>query len=298
VKAGLTLYTKAMSFGRTLSRGRAGRFRIVRRLKAWVEQLLVGDRYALLDVAGHKMRVRCDGISISGCVAYETGEFEAMMTKLFISELEPGDVVLDIGASVGYYTLIAARAVGPSGKVYAFEPAPEEFDLLVQNIELNNYANVAASRQAVSDSNGPQTFYLADGYAGFHTFFPDRSGHHSWKAIEVECLTIDEVMNGSLVDLIKLDIEGNEPRALRGMEQTIRLSPDVRMFVELNPSLLARGGSRPEDLLEELARLEMEVSLIDERGKRLVRVEDAAVLGSDEQAWNLYCVKSGSGPSP
>ncbi len=104
-------------------------------------------RYAFADINGqflvtmngHKMYISDDFLGF-----YLIGEYEPETTDLFVSLLHEGDVVVDIGAHIGYYTLLAARTVGKDGKVFAFEPDPDNYALLVKNVEMNGYNNVTA----------------------------------------------------------------------------------------------------------------------------------------------------------
>ena len=87
--------------------------------------------------------------------------YEPFETELLLSQLGPGNVVLDLGGNIGYYTLLFARRVGPSGKVFAFEPDPDNFALLQENIESNGYENVVLVPKAAADRAGPARLYAA-----------------------------------------------------------------------------------------------------------------------------------------
>jgi tRNA G37 N-methylase Trm5 len=100
----------------------------------------------VLIVHGHKMLLASHGYPPLQMV---NGAWERDTVRLFERILRAGDVVVDIGAHVGYFTLIAARSVGPEGRVYAFEPDPENYALLVRNIELNGYQNIMPIQKAV-----------------------------------------------------------------------------------------------------------------------------------------------------
>src|SRR5262249_36832247 len=101
-------------------------------------------------VLGHRMRLdTCDSLELSIHGIYEPAE-----TRFVEANVPRGGCVLDIGANIGYYTLLFARAVGPAGRVFAFEPEPENFDLLRQNVRSNGYENVRMENLAVADENG------------------------------------------------------------------------------------------------------------------------------------------------
>lgn len=100
----------------------------------------------------------------NGSIAHDLlvkGVYEPKTTSLFKKVIREGDIVVDVGAHIGYYTLLASRLVGDTGKVYAFEPEPRNYDLLLKNLELNNVKNVVAIKKAVSNKKGTLKFYLS-----------------------------------------------------------------------------------------------------------------------------------------
>lgn len=98
-----------------------------------------------------------------GMFVYWLNDFEPEVTEVFLSHVMPGDVVLDIGAHIGYYTVLAARSVGNEGRVIAFEPDPQNYSLLVKNVAKNGYRNVTAVQKAVSWNSGYAQLYQTAG---------------------------------------------------------------------------------------------------------------------------------------
>lgn len=140
-----------------------GRVPLVRRIEQAIRLRLISNRAPVL---GHMMFLDAQDIlnlSINGI-------YEPLETEVVGREVSAGDVVVDIGAHIGYYTLMLARIVGPCGKVYAFEPDPENFTLLQRNVKENGYRNVVLLQKAVSDRNGSATLYLSDDNSGDHDF--------------------------------------------------------------------------------------------------------------------------------
>ncbi len=131
--------------------------------------------------------------------------------------IQKGHVVYDIGAQAGYHTLMAARLVGPEGKVYAFEPLPRNADFLTRNVTLNSLDSVTVVRAAVSKENGTASF---DPGAGF------MSGHLAGNGpIAVEVVAVDSwrARTGARPpNFMKLDVEGEEKNVLMGAIETIR----------------------------------------------------------------------------
>jgi FkbM family methyltransferase len=194
------------------------------------------------------------------------GIWEPGITRLFETFLKPGMVVLDVGAHIGYFSLVAARKVGPEGKVYAFEPAPENYALLVKNIHLNGYRNIVPVSQAVSDREGNATFFLhPDSVA--HSLHVQASGEHN-RAIEVHVTTLDRFFQAQgwpQVHLAKLDIEGAEPTALGGMRELIRRNQDIRLVVEYIPYILKRTGTDHRGFLDTLRALQFRIWMVTDK---------------------------------
>jgi FkbM family methyltransferase len=217
-------------------------------------------------------------------IAYDINRWEPYTIELFQNALKPGFTVLDIGAHHGYFSLLAARRVGEHGKIYAFEPALRNFEILKKNVELNRFANVITVNRAVSDRCATMPFFLRQSTSVVGSLFP--TGKQSEINVPVKCITVDAFLNGSHVDVVKMDIEGSEPFALEGMKETLAKSKDVVLVVEINPDCLSQGGVEPDDFLSRLRDAGFECQIIDEDGRRLKPIH------GDPGFCNLYCVKT------
>src|SRR5207253_6545315 len=113
------------------------------------------------------------------------GVWEPLETYLVERRVREGDVVLDIGANIGYYTLVFAELVGDSGRVFAFEPEPANFALLSENTGLNGRANVTLVNAAVADAGGRLPLYLAGENKGDHRLFDSPGESRDSVAVEV-----------------------------------------------------------------------------------------------------------------
>jgi FkbM family methyltransferase len=154
------------------------------------------------------------GSSDHGCWL---GSYELPKQRLFAAHLHPGDVVFDIGAHVGFYSLLAAEHVGRKGKVVAFEPLPANVQHLRRHVELNGYGNIGIIEAAVSDVEGQAVFA-----AGASTTQGSLSNSGT---LEVRTVTIDSLARSGripLPNLMKLDVEGAEAAALRGATHVLR----------------------------------------------------------------------------
>jgi FkbM family methyltransferase len=200
------------------------------------------------------------GSSNHGCWL---GSYEYEQRLLFERLVTEGSVVFDVGAHVGFYTLLAAVLVGTRGKVYAFEPLPANIQYLKAHLRLNRIANVALIQKAVSDSSGMATFVEEPSSA---------MGHLSEQgALTVPTVSLDDLfMKGELPspDFIKIDVESAAGRVLKGAESLLRSahptiflstyphcwSPHCHQFLEsLGYQLRPIGASDMEQAVEILA---------------------------------------------
>jgi len=173
----------------------------------------------VFEIQGNKMYLdSLDSLGVLG-----RGVHESLTTDLFKKEIKKSDIVLDIGAHIGYYTLIFAKLVGKEGKIFAFEPHPNNFALLKKNVEINNYQNVILEEKAVSDKNGRIKLFLSEGSSGLHRIYKYKlEGERNF--IEVESIKLDDYFKNYDRDInwIKIDIEGAEWLALQGMPPAVR----------------------------------------------------------------------------
>jgi FkbM family methyltransferase len=185
--------------------------------------------------------------------------WEEPTTAMFKRVVKEGDVVVDLGANIGYFTLLAARLVGKKGKVYAFEPEPINYSLLTKNIKLNRYDNVVPEQKAVSNVKGMIKLFLSDKDTGAHTL----RQHHVEREfatkqfgafVEVESVVLDDYFKNRerSIDVIKMDIEGAEVAALSGMDRILKENQDLKIFSEFYPSAIREFGDLPEEFARKL----------------------------------------------
>jgi FkbM family methyltransferase len=235
-----------------------------------------------VEVRGHKMILGKRGYGYA--VDYLTGEYERGTTTLYEGLLSEGMTVVDIGAHYGYYTLVAARGVGRSGRVYAFEPHPTNYEILFKNIVLNGYENVIAVKKAISDRSGTANLTVV-GNSLEHRLSSSYS--QSRCSISVETTTIDEFLESvgcSEVNVIKMDIEGGEESALKGMTGLLRTSARLKIVMEYAPSRLEAGGVRPLSIVNWLREFGFVVWTINERNGDLLPMDPRGATAS-----NLFC---------
>ncbi len=175
--------------------------------------------------------------------------FEEVTTELIQKEVLPGQTVLDIGAHVGYYTCLLAKQVGPTGRVFAFEPGKHNLRMLRKNLRANGLTNVTLVAAAVSDTEGSAQFFEHGAQSSI--------GHKQLSTLTtsgyVRTIVLDTFLHDvSHVDFMKMDIEGSEGKAIRGMQRL--LSGNVKLVMEFFPGLLSKAGENPRELLELLTK--------------------------------------------
>jgi len=187
---------------------------------------------------------------------------EKATTELFKKIVKKGDTVVDLGANIGYFTLLASSLVGPKGKVFAFEPEPKNYNYLIKNIKLNNYKQTTAFQKAISDKNGMTKLFICSYDTGHHTI-KQSNGIEAYKHgrvlgkeefIDIETVTLDEFFknNEKSIDVIKMDVEGAEFLALKGMDRVLRVNERIKMFIEFFPLLIKKMGDSPEEFIKKI----------------------------------------------
>jgi FkbM family methyltransferase len=141
-----------------------------------------------------------------------------------------GDVVIDVGAAFGFYTLISSMSVGSNGKIVAIEAQPDSYEMLNHNVRLNGLTNVVTLNYAVYSSMGKLKLYSN------YSLMPERSHKSNHKFVEVEGRTLDyllsEYVQINQVNWIKIDVEGAELEVLKGAHYILSNSKDVRILIE------------------------------------------------------------------
>lgn len=213
------------------------------------------------------------------------GVWEPFETAVFLSLLRPGDTVLDVGANVGYYTVLAARAVGGAGRVHAIEPDPDNLALLRSNLALNGLGNVVVHPVALSDHAGEAALYRDAANRGDHRLYP--AAGEPREAVTVPVTTLDALLGQApLPRVIKMDAQGGELAIFRGMAGLLaRRPPRLRILMEIWPYGLRQGGASPAELLALLRGHGFRARVIDEGARRLEPVSYPALEERLETAW-------------
>jgi FkbM family methyltransferase len=181
---------------------------------------------------------------------------------LFLRMVEPGLTVVDGGAHIGVYSVLASEAVRPHGRVLAFEPDPYNFRALLHNVQAHAAGNVSISARALGAASGRAAFHLSRSTIG-SSFFR-RGDTARVETVEVTCL--DDELHALLPGaplLVKLNVEGAEPLVLDGMRPVLERAGRMTLFVEVHGPLLREAGTDPVSLVERLEGLGFDLAWID-----------------------------------
>jgi FkbM family methyltransferase len=247
-----------------------------------------------LKVDGRRMYVdtRDEGVTR---LLIERGVIEPSVTRLVKRLVGPGMTAVDVGANLGYYTLLFAERVGPTGHVYAFEPVPYNVELLARSVRANGYTNVTTVPKALSNTSGQVTLHLNAANFGNHTIV---SGINELSdgAVVADTMSLDEYFGPSQpIDFMKIDVEGAEGLVARGADRLLA-ETDARIVMEFWPFGERRLGTDPEALLDALADFGFRIRLIPDTSDKLVEVSTADILERFERrdlSANLFLEKTG-----
>ena len=242
-------------------------------------------------VQGQKMRLVSDAKPYNEA-EFIYGTYEPGVTSLFEKDIKPGMGVVDGGAHIGYYTLLAARQVGPDGNVYAFEPDPKNFAGLRENIALNQFSQVDVEQLGLSDSVGSAELFQHSSFSGAHSMFRGWPGVTE-QSLGIQTTSLDayfQKRGWPRVDFVKLDIEGAESAVIEGMLGLIDRNPDLRIILEFQPRTLAGAGVEAGAFLQRLENLGFSLwEAVDDPPSLSSLAEDG-----DERirhiGGNLYCI--------
>ncbi len=202
--------------------------------------------------------------------------------------IQTGDVVLDIGANIGFYTKILSELVGENGKVYAFEPDKTNYGYLMENA--GHLKNVVFFNKAVSDKTGKITLYHSDLLNVDHKTY---ATENYTSTTEIDCVAIDDVVPDHKVDFIKIDIQGFEYFAFKGMENVFAKMENLKIVTEFYPYGIKKSGISSTDFINLLLQYNFKISTIEEQGLVSFNMENIALYENKEKDTylNLFLMK-------
>lgn len=215
------------------------------------------DGYVLVPKMAKKLRILLADAPAEG--------LEPGTCRVIKKLLTEGMTAIDIGANVGSLTLACARAVGHTGKVYAFEPEPIYATLLREMLELNGISWVELQSLAISRSNGAATFHVSPigGHSSLYELPYEERAHQL--DVEVQTSKLDDALPSTHgIDLIKMDVEGAELDVLAGMPSIIKANPELTIIAEFGSSHLANQNISTDNWVDSFVSLGFSLFAIDE----------------------------------
>ncbi len=195
-------------------------------LNYFARKYILGQKHLVRSIHDYRLRLDLNDPGLSRDILIR-GTREEQLKYVIDHEVSPGDVVLDVGANIGYYTIMLARRVGQSGKVYAMEPEPRNFALLQGNVRLNQAEGIVETFQmGASDAPGMGRLYVSQ-RSNLHSFLSSAArstnGSGGDTFVEVPVTDLSSFLELKRpVDLFRMDIEGYEVEAIRGLERAIK----------------------------------------------------------------------------
>ena len=213
---------------------------------------------------------------VSGALHF--GVYEKAETRFFQSACRDGMTFLDVGANLGYYTALAARAVGPNGRVLAVEPDPDSFGYLEQTIAANAVGNVEAFPVAASDAPATLPLYISTDNRGDNRLYASGEDRPQ---VEVTARPLDALLRENkidTVDLIKIDVQGYEPKVIAGLRETITSSPNLTLLTEFWPQGIDEAGEDANEFLQTLRELGLTLHELQPDGSLAELTDDTDLI--------------------
>jgi FkbM family methyltransferase len=219
--------------------------------------MYLGDHIAIAKTTrGQRIFVDSRDIGL-GIHLLTEGTWESWIADRFEQTLRPGATVIEVGANVGFYTLLGASLIGPTGRYYAFEANPHIARLLGWSVDINGLRDrVTIINKAAYSDRRTIDFHVLERYPGsssIHAFSSEllEQVQDQVQVVQVEAVPLDELYadDSFTVDLIKIDAEGSEPHVFRGMERLLRRSKDVKIICEFDPGMIS-AAEDPRQFVE------------------------------------------------
>ncbi len=224
-----------------------------RLLDLWLRYMSWRRDHTFTAYSSQKIRFRLNTVDTVSSHIFLCGVWESGLTELMLALLHPGDSFIDVGANIGYHSMLAASLIGRNGRVVAIEPAPhirENFEHnLALNPELAALHNITLLPYCASDQPGNAVLSAEPGGNSGETTL--RALAEGAVTIPVETRTLDDMLAGldlSRCPLVKMDIEGAEYLAVSGMEKTLARFSEISLMLEVDDRFLSDLGHSAEKL--------------------------------------------------
>jgi len=232
-----------------------------------------------ISVNGVKVYYNSMDRMVAACL-WKFGYLEGYELSLFHSCLKPGQMMLDIGANMGVYSLTASSVIGDLGKIIAFEPDEDNFKIFSKSVLKNNFKNIELVPFAVSDKEETIFFETHSLNSGNHQIRKEKTLKDQ-KSIEAICLD-NFLPANQKIDIIKIDIQGAEYFAFKGMKQLIADNPHVIVFSEYWSKGLRNMGIDPSQYIKLLKSFEFNIYKIDTKKRKLEKLDYDEIKNNPE----------------
>jgi FkbM family methyltransferase len=222
--------------------------------------LYLGNNLALTKtVHGHKFFVDTRDLSLAPHILID-GDWEPWITKAFKQRVRTGMHIFDVGANFGWYSVLAASIVGPSGHVTAFEANPLVSDILFKNLTVNGFSSWSkVVPKAVYSESKTVEFNVDNLFMGGSSMFGGRSADEV-NRITVEATSLDDYLyDKKRVDFLKIDAEGAEPFIIRGADTALRKNIDVEIMMEFSTYMITGSSGSLDDFISRIKDLKFRV---------------------------------------
>lgn len=269
------------------------------KIPLFLYKLLSSDGFLIKEVQGNKMILDLNDVGISKELLLK-GVHEKNTTHQFKKEINEGMNILEIGANIGYYTLIAARIIKDNGHIYAFEPSPQNVRSLIANIYINGFENIVeVHREGIADKTSKLTFFLysKSNLCGFER----RKTEGDIKQIGeimVDVTTVDQFLGNRKIDYLRMDIEGFEWEAIKGMKKILgdKDNSPRGMYIEIHSALLQKKGHSAKEFINILTDYGYSVRKSFYRGRSDISANSTDELLKhnllEKGYWETFFVKS------
>ena len=256
-----------------------------------------------VNVHGHKMFLTKKGFE-----EYSTQGIYGELDTLAVERLiKLGDNVVDVGAAIGYFTLIFARLVGINGMVFSFEPKTDRYEVLLKNIKVNNYSNIKTEKKAIMENNKKITFFSRnDGIAGLRykddveSIQQDLDGSKHKIPVEVITVELDDYLKKidiiEDISFIKIDVDGPELLVLQGSKSLLK-NKNLKILMEWDRALSKESGCNPSDMIDILIENKFKMFYPDFENNKYYQVSKDELLAMPEkinQTINMLFLKDSS----
>lgn len=225
---------------------------------------LGGHRALTRTIFGHKMIVNTHDVSLAPHILLD-GCWEHAVTRVFRELIRPGMTVVEVGANVGYFSVLAAEGIGADGRLYCFEANPELAEIVFRNLHLNGLLKQSTViDKAVYSTSTELEFNVYERYLGSSSLWADESHvalyRDTIRKLTIPAVSLDEYFPaGTTVDLIKVDAEGAEPHLIKGASRLLSENRNIQLIMEYAPAMIRSACGSLESFHQDLQNLGFKV---------------------------------------